>query len=114
MPNLSNVIALHEGSNVRVKGTKGSSVIVRAYVNPNLEAFPTNEALFDGFDSVTTPKAQDTSNGVNFELIISVVGIGLPLRCKVVSSDGKADSPPVIENTPVPVDPGIPVSSSSI
>ena len=111
MPNLSNVTAVHEGGTVRVRGSKGSSITVRVYLNPNLEMFPTVEALFDGWDQITTPKAQDSSSNVTFDLTLTVAtGRLTPLTVKVCSSDGKGDSPLVTQGAPAPivVDPGMP------
>jgi len=110
MPNLNGVTAVHEGNTVRVRGSKGSSITVRAYLNPDLEAFPTVEALFDAWDQITTPKAQDSSSNTTFDLTLTIGAVrATPLTVKVCSSDGKGDSPLVIESEPAPiVDPDMP------
>jgi hypothetical protein len=100
MPNLSNVRAKLEGTVIRVTGDKGSSVTVRAYLNPDLTANPTNEALYDAYGQITTPKAEDSSAATSFDLSLPVGTTTQPYTVKVVSSDGKGDTP-LIEATSI-------------
>jgi hypothetical protein len=101
MPNLTNVTATRDGTTVRVTGKKGPAVKVRAYLNPDLFAYPTNEALFDGYDHISTPKAQDVSTSGTFDLSLApATGPTQSLNVVVVSKDGKLANPPV-ENTPI-------------
>jgi len=104
MPNLRNTSAVKDGNTIRVQGSKGSSATIRAYVNPDLIAFPTNEALFDAFNQINTPKAQDSSTNESFDLLITVPPAD-SYSVKIVSSDGKAESPPVLHQLPQPIGP---------
>ena len=109
MPSISNATAVQEGNIIRVRGTKGSSITVRAYLNPDLDMYPTVEALFDAFDEIVTPKAQDSSSNVNFDLTLAVGSFRAPLTVKVCSSDGKGETPFVTQSEPAPiVDPDMP------
>jgi hypothetical protein len=95
MPNLTNVTASFDGTTVRVQGNKSSSATVRAYLNPDLTAYPTKEALYNAYDQITTPKAQDNSTNTSFDLSLPVDSQSTPYTAKVVSSDGKAATPAV-------------------
>jgi len=103
MPSISPPTAVQEGSIIRVRGTKGSSITVRAYLNPDLDMFPTVEALFDGFDQIVTPKAQDSSSNTTFDLTLSIGFIRAPFTVKVCSSDGKGETPIVRQSVPGPI-----------
>jgi hypothetical protein len=78
MPNLTNVEAEQDGRTMRVRGSKGSSVTVRVYLNPDLALYPTDQDLYDAYGRTGTPAAEDSSTERSFDLSVSLDGVAPP------------------------------------
>jgi hypothetical protein len=79
---------------LRVEGTGGVNITVKALLNPNLHG-ESDEQVFNNYDSITALDKKQKSNAVTFQFDLATGDTSPPFNLVVVASHGKGFQRPI-------------------